>query len=65
MPDKRTARVTIWMPESLEVELMRRASEEDRKFSDFITHILMVHAYGHFRTAAAPVDVANSGDERA
>lgn len=60
--EKKTARVTVWMPESLEVELMRRAAEDDRKLSDFITHILMTHAYGHFRTACADDSVANRGE---
>ena len=64
MADKKTSRVTLWLPESLEIELMRRASEEDRKLSDFIAHILMSHAYGHFRSWPAPVDVANSGEQQ-
>ena len=60
--EKKTSRITVWMPESLEVELMRRAAEDDRKLSDFITHILMNYAYGHFRTAGADGNVANRGD---
>lgn len=60
--EKKTSRVTVWMPESLEVELMRRAAEDDRKLSDFITHILMTHAYGHFRTAGDDFNVANRGE---
>lgn len=59
MAEKKTSRVTVWMPESLEVELMRRANAEDRKVSDFITHILMTYAYGHFRTDSADSNVAN------
>lgn len=64
MAEKKTSRVTVWLPESLEVELMRRAAEDDRKLSDFITHILMSHAYGHFRRQEEFGNVANSGDSQ-
>lgn len=64
MAEKKTSRVTVWLPESLEVELMRRAAEDDRKLSDFITHILMSHAYGHFRRHEEFSNVANGGDSQ-
>lgn len=62
MAEKKTARVTLWLPESLEVELMRRAAEDDRKLSDFITHLLLNYCYGHFRSDADQRQVAMRGE---
>ena len=42
MQEKKTARVTVWLPESLEKDLMRLAAIEDRKFGEYLTHVLAV-----------------------
>lgn len=62
MSEKKSSRVTIWIPESLEIELMRRAHGDDRKLSDFITHLLMNYSFGHFRSAQESDQMANSGE---
>jgi len=64
MSEKRTTRHTIWMPEQLEIDLMRLAAGEDRKFGDFITHVLLTYAYGHRRCECPTRNVANGGDAR-
>ena len=58
MAEKKTSRVTIWLPESLELDLLRRAANDDRKLSDFITHLLMNYCYGHFRHEGHESNVA-------
>lgn len=62
--EKKTERVTIWMGETLAVDLMRLAARDDRKLSEYIVHVLTSHAYGHSRTRASDEKVANSGDEQ-
>lgn len=64
MAEKKTERVTVWLPESLAVDLMRMAHDDDRKLSEFITVALSRYAYGHSRKAQEVVMVANSGDEQ-
>ena len=62
MAEKKTSRVTIWLPESLEIDLMRMAAMEDRKLSEFITHVLFSYAYGQVRCECPKRNVANGGD---
>lgn len=62
MAEKRNTRHTIWMPEQLEIDLLRLAASEDRKFGDFITHVLLTYAYGQVRCECPKRNVANSGD---
>ena len=61
MTEKKTAKVTLWLPETLEVDLLRRAASEDRTLSDFITHLLMNYCYGHFRLDGADDNVSMRG----
>jgi hypothetical protein len=44
--EKKTEQVTLWLPESLKVDLMHLANEDDRKLSDYVAHVLSLHAYG-------------------
>ena len=62
MSAKKTERVTVWLPESLNVELMRLASDDDRKHSEFIANVLSLYVYGHSRKCRADSHMANSGD---
>ena len=63
MAEKKTSRVTVWIPESLEIDLMRLAASEDRKLSEYIAHVLLCHTYGHSRSLVADRNVANSGEQ--
>jgi len=62
MPEKKTERLTIWLPESLVNDLARMAHDDNRKLGDFITLALSRYAYGHRRPAAEIDDVAIRGD---
>ena len=62
MAEKKTERVTVWLPETLAIDLMRLAHNDDRKLSDFITLALSRYAYGHSRKSDEISEVANSGD---
>jgi metal-responsive CopG/Arc/MetJ family transcriptional regulator len=62
MAEKKTERVTVWLPETLAIELMRLAHNDDRKLSEFITLALSRYVYGHSRRADESCDVAISGD---
>lgn len=64
MSEKKTERVTVWLPESLAIDLMRLAHDDDRKLSDFITLALARYTYGHSRKATEAGEMANSGDAR-
>jgi inner membrane protein involved in colicin E2 resistance len=44
--EKKTEQVTLWLPESLKVDLMHLAADDDRKLSDYLTHVLTLHCYG-------------------
>lgn len=46
MPEKKTEQVTLWLPETLKVDLMHLAADDDRKLSDYLTHVLALHCYG-------------------
>ena len=61
--EKKTSRVTVWLKESLEVDLMRLAAADDRKLSDFIAHVLSLYLYGQIRTSSENENVANSREE--
>ena len=61
--EKKTARMTLWFTESMEIELMRRAAADDRKLSEYIAHVLSLHLYGQVRTSAENNNVANSREE--
>ena len=58
MAEKKTERITIWLPESLVNDLARMAHDDNRKLSDFITLALSRYAYGHRRPANEIDDVA-------
>lgn len=60
--EKKTERVTVWMGESLAVDLMRLAARDDRKLSEFIVQILNAYAYGHSRARASDEQVALRGE---
>ena len=62
MPEKKTERLTIWLPESLVNDLARMAHDDNRKLGDFITLAISRYAYGHRRPAAEIDDVAMRGD---
>ena len=64
MSEKKTQRITVWLPESLEIDLMRQAAAEDRKLSDFIGHVLAQFCYGHLRALGEDSEAAHSGDAR-
>lgn len=64
MAEKKTERVTVWLPETLAIDLMRLAHNDDRKLSEFITLALSRYVYGHSRKADEFGDVAISGDSR-
>lgn len=60
--DKKTERLTIWLPESLKIDLMHLAAGDDRRLSEYITHVLFAHAYGHRRLQEDGCEAAISGD---
>lgn len=62
MAEKKTARVTVWLTESHEVDLMRLAASDDRKLSEYIAHVLSLHLYGQVRAGREDNNVANSGE---
>ena len=64
MAEKRTERLTVWMPESMFRDLSSFAHAEDRKLSDTITLIIGRHLYGNLRRDAEEVEVENSRDAR-
>lgn len=47
--EKKSESLKIWTSESLLLELMKLANEDDRKLSDYVTRILERHVYGHRR----------------
>ena len=59
---KKTERVTIWLPESLKVDLMHLAAGDGRKLSEYIAHILFVYCYGHRALQEEGCEAADSGD---
>lgn len=58
--EKKTEKVYVWIPESMELELRRLADEDGRKLSDYIGHVLRRFLYGH---ASRVVDTTSSGQE--
>ena len=60
--DKKTERLTLWLPETLKVDLMHLAAGDDRKLSEYITHVLFSHAYGHRALQEEGCEAATSGD---
>ena len=62
MSEKKTERMTIWMPESLKVELMHCAADDNRALSEFIVLALSRYAYGYSRKSREICDVAMRGD---
>lgn len=64
MAEKKTEQVTLWLPESLKVDMMHLAAEDDRKLSDYITHVLTLHAYGKRRCLCDGAEAQVSGDSR-
>lgn len=64
MAEKKTERMTLWMPESLKVDLMHLAADDNRAFGEYMVLVLSRHAYGYSRMTREVCDVANSGDAR-
>lgn len=62
MAEKKTEQVTLWLPESLKVDLMHLAADDDRKLSDYITHVLALHVYGKRRCECAEPEAQKRGD---
>lgn len=60
--DKKTERITLWLPDNLKVDLMHLAAGDDRKLSEYITHILYSHAYGYRALQDEGCEAAISGD---
>ncbi len=61
--DKKTERLlTIWIPESLKVDLMHLAAGDDRKLSEYIAHVLFAHCYGNRAVQEEGCEAASSGD---
>ena len=61
--DKKTERLqTIWIPESLKVDLMHLAAGDGRKLSEYVAHILFVYCYGHRALQEEGCEAADSGD---
>lgn len=60
--DKKTERLTLWLPEALKVDLMHLAAGDDRKLSEYITHVLFSHAYGHRAVQEEGCEAATSGE---
>jgi hypothetical protein len=64
MAEKKTEQVTLWLPESLKIDLMHLAADDDRKLSDYISHVLALHVYGKRRCQCAEGEAQMSGDSR-
>jgi len=62
MSEKKTERMTIWMPESLKVELMHCAADDNRALSEFIVLALSRYAYDHSRESREIGEVDRRGD---
>lgn len=62
MAEKKTEQVTLWVPESLKIDLMHLAADDDRKLSDYITHVLALHVYGKRRCDCSGTPAQISGD---
>lgn len=60
--DKKTERITLWLPDDLKIDLMHLCAGEDRKLSEYITHVLFAHAYGHRALQDAGCEAADSGE---
>jgi hypothetical protein len=60
--EKKTESVKVWMSESLKVQLMHLAADNDRALSEYIVHILMLHTYGHARRRGQDAEGAARGD---
>lgn len=60
--DKKTERITLWLPDALKVDLMHLAAGDDRKLSEYITHVLFAHVYGHRALQEEGCEAAFSGD---
>ena len=59
---KKAERLTIWIPESLKVDLMHLAAGDDRKLSEYIAHVLFAHCYGNRAVQEEGCEAADSGD---
>ena len=65
MAEKKTEQVTLWLPESLKIDLMHLAADDDRKLSDYITHALSLHCYGKVKCDCIPTEAqARAGSAR-
>lgn len=47
---KKTESVKVWLTERQLLDLTRAAHRDDRKLSDYISHVLALHLYGHARS---------------
>lgn len=57
---KKTESVKVWLTERQLLDLARAAERDDRKLSDYIGHVLVLHLYGHLRAPDAQDEGANS-----
>lgn len=62
MAEKKTERLTIWLPESLVNDLSRMAHDDDRKLGEFISLSLYRYVYGHRKQSIEIDDMAMRGD---
>ncbi len=62
--EKKTEQVTLWLPESLKVDLMHLAADDDRKLSDYLTHVLSLHCYGQRSRLDHEAEAQVRGDSR-
>lgn len=62
MAEKKTEQVTLWLPETLKIDLMHLAADDDRKLSDYITHVLALHCYGKRKCECTTTEAQTSGD---
>jgi hypothetical protein len=60
--DKKTERITLWIPDDLKIDLMHLAAGGDRKLSEYIGTVLFCHVYGHRALQDAGCEGADSGD---
>lgn len=60
--EKKTERLTVWLPMRLELELRRLAERDERELSNYIGMILTRHVYGHAPKCADGCTTEQRGD---
>jgi hypothetical protein len=59
--EKKTKDVTVWLTESMELELRRLAELDSRKLSDYISLVLRRHIWGNAVSSAPKEEGADRG----